>query len=83
MEVTIKLLETAMQAAMTEDRPGEGWKDGRGRFLIDGFPRKMDQAASFDETVCSISQVPDSIYADDPNRSAYRPWSCSSRLQKK
>ena len=27
------------------------WSDGRGRFLIDGFPRKMDQALKFDEAV--------------------------------
>lgn len=27
------------------------WTDGKGRFLIDGFPRKMDQALKFDETV--------------------------------
>ncbi|KAG6861746.1 UMP-CMP kinase [Termitomyces sp. Mi166 len=57
MEVTIKLLENAMQAAMAENRPEEGWKDGRGRFLIDGFPRKMDQAVKFDETVCLSSVV--------------------------
>ncbi|KAG6910879.1 UMP-CMP kinase [Tephrocybe rancida] len=57
MEVTIKLLDNAMQAAMAEDRPGEGWKDGRGRFLIDGFPRKMDQALKFDETVCPSTVV--------------------------
>jgi UMP-CMP kinase len=27
------------------------WAHGKGRFLIDGFPRKMDQALKFDETV--------------------------------
>jgi len=27
-------------------------KDKRGKFLIDGFPRKMDQALKFEETVC-------------------------------
>ena len=52
MEVTIKLLENAMRAALQEGREGEGWKDGKGRFLIDGFPRKMDQAVKFDEDVC-------------------------------
>ncbi|KAH0584202.1 UMP-CMP kinase [Termitomyces sp. 'cryptogamus'] len=57
MEVTIKLLENAMQAAMAGERPGQGWKEGRGRFLIDGFPRKMDQAVKFDETVCLSSVV--------------------------
>ncbi|KAG5645857.1 UMP-CMP kinase [Asterophora parasitica] len=57
MEVTIKLLDNAMQAAMAENRLGDGWQDGRGRFLIDGFPRKMDQAVKFDETVCLSSVV--------------------------
>ncbi|KAG6850465.1 UMP-CMP kinase [Arthromyces matolae] len=57
MEVTIKLLENAMHAAMSENRSEEGWIDGRGRFLIDGFPRKMDQAVKFDETVCPSSVV--------------------------
>jgi UMP-CMP kinase len=27
------------------------WTAGKGRFLIDGFPRKMDQALKFDESV--------------------------------
>ncbi|KAK3806269.1 MAG: adenylate kinase-domain-containing protein [Benniella sp.] len=39
MEVTIALLENAMLAS------------GQKRFLIDGFPRKMDQALKFEETV--------------------------------
>jgi UMP-CMP kinase len=43
MEVTVKLLENAMHAKLS---------DGRGRFLIDGFPRKMDQAAFFESSVC-------------------------------
>ena len=51
MEVTVKLLENAVDAALKEERPGEGWTDGKGRFLIDGFPRKMDQALKFDEEV--------------------------------
>ena len=55
MEVTVKLLENAMRAAMAEkSTDGDthpGWKDGRGRFLIDGFPRKMDQAQKFEEDV--------------------------------
>ncbi|KAG5634745.1 hypothetical protein H0H81_000940, partial [Sphagnurus paluster] len=50
MEATIKLLDNAMKAAMAEQTPGEGWQNGCGRFLIDGFPRKMDQAIKFDET---------------------------------
>jgi len=56
MEVTIKLLENAMDAAL-ESKSGEGWGDGKGRFLIDGFPRKMDQALKFEEDVCTSSLV--------------------------
>ncbi|KAH0830466.1 UMP-CMP kinase [Lanmaoa asiatica] len=55
-EVTIKLLEIAMSEEL-QTRSGPGWTEGKGRFLIDGFPRKMDQALMFDETVCSSSQV--------------------------
>lgn len=55
MEVTIKLLENAMTETMKNSRSAEGWNDGRGRFLIDGFPRKMDQAVKFDQTV-SLNQ---------------------------
>jgi len=57
MEVTVKLLENAMKSALVEKRPGHGWADGKGRFLIDGFPRKMDQALKFDEEVCLASIV--------------------------
>ncbi|KAK7693055.1 hypothetical protein QCA50_002620 [Cerrena zonata] len=57
MEVTVKLLENAMRDALNEGRDGEGWQDGRGRFLIDGFPRKMDQADMFDDMVCKSSLV--------------------------
>lgn len=44
MEVTVKLLENAMRAKLNDQ--------GKGRFLIDGFPRKMDQAAFFEQAVC-------------------------------
>ncbi|KII88801.1 hypothetical protein PLICRDRAFT_176338 [Plicaturopsis crispa FD-325 SS-3] len=62
MEVTVKLLENAMSAAIAEHEhvegtPKEGWGAGRGRFLIDGFPRKMDQAEKFEEEVCVSSLV--------------------------
>jgi len=57
MEVTIKLLENAMRDALQKGSPGVGWSDGQGRFLIDGFPRKMDQALKFDEEVCLSSLV--------------------------
>jgi len=56
MEVTIKLLENAMRAAL-QSKSGSGWTDGKGRFLIDGFPRKMDQAFKFEEDVCHSSLV--------------------------
>src|ERR1700753_3138016 len=43
MEVTIQLLENAMTAEISES--------GNRKFLIDGFPRKMDQAVKFEEVV--------------------------------
>lgn len=55
MEVTIKLLENAMRAELEKRTSGDGWTDGQGRFLIDGFPRKMDQALKFEEDVCLSS----------------------------
>lgn len=65
MEVTIKLLENAMRAAMSSEA-GEAKEAGASsgvkgiparRFLVDGFPRQMDQAVKFDETVCPSSLV--------------------------
>lgn len=47
MEVTVKLLENAMRDKLYQMESG-----GRGRFLIDGFPRKMDQAVFFEDSVC-------------------------------
>jgi UMP-CMP kinase len=46
MEVTVQLLENAMKEVVEKD------KDHKGKFLIDGFPRKMDQALKFEEAVC-------------------------------
>jgi UMP-CMP kinase len=43
MEVTIQLLENAVNAEIE--------KSGNRKFLIDGFPRKMDQALKFEEVV--------------------------------
>ncbi|KAK0430798.1 UMP-CMP kinase, partial [Armillaria borealis] len=57
MEVTIKLLENAMLEALKGGKSGDGWGEGKGRFLIDGFPRKMDQAIKFEEDVCVASLV--------------------------
>lgn len=47
MEVTVKLLENAMRDKLSEKK-----SEGKGRFLIDGFPRKMDQAVFFEDSVC-------------------------------
>jgi len=44
MEVTVQLLENAMKSSM------EG-ENKKGLFLIDGFPRKLDQAHAFERTV--------------------------------
>jgi UMP-CMP kinase len=51
MEVTVKLLENAMKERLESDGATTG------RFLIDGFPRKMDQALKFEETVCPAKLV--------------------------
>lgn len=44
MEVTVTLLENAMTEAIRQH--------GKRKFLIDGFPRKMDQAVHFEAAVC-------------------------------
>ena len=43
-----------MRAELKKRTTGQGWADGQGRFLIDGFPRKMDQALKFEEDVCFV-----------------------------
>ncbi|KAH6562334.1 hypothetical protein BASA50_006579 [Batrachochytrium salamandrivorans] len=45
MEITIALLHAAMK------------QSGGKRFLVDGFPRKMDQALKFEEMVCQSKLV--------------------------
>ncbi|KAJ1024784.1 hypothetical protein NDA16_002824 [Ustilago loliicola] len=63
MEVTVALLSNAIAEALSKQGATEAghsipeqhkskWTDGKGRFLVDGFPRKMDQAIKFDESVC-------------------------------
>jgi len=42
MEITVGLLQNAMQEHVRKDRR---------KFLIDGFPRKMDQALAFEANV--------------------------------
>lgn len=59
MEVTVQLLENAMVDAMPEQ--GEG--KGKGKFLIDGFPRKMDQALKFEKSVVPAALV---LFFDAP-----------------
>ncbi|KAL2023196.1 hypothetical protein VTK56DRAFT_3319 [Thermocarpiscus australiensis] len=49
MEVTVALLEGAMRETVA--------RTGNRRFLIDGFPRKMDQALRFEEVVCPARLV--------------------------
>lgn len=49
MEVTVALLENAMREEIS--------KTGVKRFLIDGFPRKMDQADKFESDVCPSKLV--------------------------
>lgn len=50
MEVTVQLLENAMTDAISSS-------PSTNKFLIDGFPRKMDQAVKFEETVCPAKFV--------------------------
>ncbi|KAI1485945.1 uridylate kinase [Biscogniauxia mediterranea] len=62
MEVTIALLESAMTSAMLSASspplpPDTPRSQLRGRFLIDGFPRKFDQAVKFEEAVCPARLV--------------------------
>lgn len=51
MEVTVALLSNAMAAILEQEQQQEGGK-GSSRFLIDGFPRQLDQAHFFERTVC-------------------------------
>ena len=44
MEITVALLEKAMRQTIDSS--------GQTRFLIDGFPRKLDQALRFESQVC-------------------------------
>ncbi|TKY89116.1 hypothetical protein EX895_001647 [Sporisorium graminicola] len=68
MEVTVALLSNAIAEALSKqgatdaghsipEEHKDKWTDGKGRFLVDGFPRKMDQAIKFDESVCESKFV--------------------------
>ena len=52
MEVTVQLLENAMTEKLQQQKSDGGRKTKTARFLIDGFPRKMDQAVRFEQAVC-------------------------------
>ncbi|KAI0443675.1 uridylate kinase [Xylaria telfairii] len=66
MEVTIALLENAMRDAMSAASAEETLK---GKFLIDGFPRKFDQAVKFEEAVCPAKFV---LFYDCPEEEMER-----------
>ncbi len=59
MEVTVALLENAMTEVVNK-QPGK-----KNKFLIDGFPRKMDQAFKFEEVVCPARLV---LFYDCPEK---------------
>lgn len=59
-EVTIALLKQAI---------GEAYAQGSNKFLVDGFPRKMDQAITFEEEVAESAftlffECPESVMLD-------------------
>ncbi|CAG8195912.1 unnamed protein product [Penicillium salamii] len=60
MEVTVALLSNAMADSLADSPPPAGTK---ARFLIDGFPRKLDQAHFFEDTVCPSELV---LFLDCP-----------------
>lgn len=50
MEITVRLLENAMRSALEKSKESKE-SASYGIFLIDGFPRKLDQAQMFEEDV--------------------------------
>lgn len=66
MEVTVQLLENAMTDTI---RASSAPADGKHKFLIDGFPRKMDQAHKFEEAVCPARLV---LFYDCPEEEMER-----------
>ncbi|RJE20134.1 Uridylate kinase [Aspergillus sclerotialis] len=53
MEITVALLSNAMADALEKQSLSASESAGKkARFLIDGFPRKLDQAVFFEDTVC-------------------------------
>ena len=62
-QVTVRLLEKAMVAIV------EASDSSTTRFLIDGFPREMDQAHAFEEQVCPAQFV---LFFDCPEEELER-----------
>ncbi|PYH71953.1 uridylate kinase ura6 [Aspergillus vadensis CBS 113365] len=52
MEITVALLSNAMADALASGEKQQQAGGPKPRFLIDGFPRKLDQAVFFEDTVC-------------------------------
>ncbi|OJJ66672.1 hypothetical protein ASPBRDRAFT_362322 [Aspergillus brasiliensis CBS 101740] len=52
MEITVALLSNAMADALATGKKQQQEGGPKPRFLIDGFPRKLDQAVFFEDTVC-------------------------------
>lgn len=70
MEVTVQLLENAMTEVIEKQKSAEGGKLRKpAKFLIDGFPRKMDQALKFEEAVCPARFV---LFYDCPEEEMQR-----------
>ncbi|KAI0193163.1 uridylate kinase [Astrocystis sublimbata] len=68
MEVTIALLENAMRDAMSSSSSATSTSK-KDKFLIDGFPRKFDQAVKFEEAVCPAQFV---LFYDCPEEEMER-----------
>lgn len=62
MEVTIALLENAMKDKIASS---DSSNKKAARFLVDGFPRKLDQALKFEESVCAAQFV---LFYDCPEK---------------
>ncbi|OIW34963.1 uridylate kinase [Coniochaeta ligniaria NRRL 30616] len=69
MEVTVQLLENAMTEVVDGRKKSSGDNGKPAKFLIDGFPRKMDQALKFEETVCPAKFV---LFYDCPEEEMQR-----------
>ncbi|RAH69003.1 uridylate kinase ura6 [Aspergillus aculeatinus CBS 121060] len=52
MEITVKLLSDAMAETLAAGTNPAASAGSKPRFLVDGFPRKLDQAVFFEDTVC-------------------------------